>query len=295
MVALLAFCGGAHAAFKDPLWSARVAALGGAFTAVGDDAEAAFYNPAAAVDMETQAVSFSYAKLFAGLDDVNLSLNQLAYVQPVDSFGVITAGWGSVTAGGLRREDTLILSVAHMFRNIKYVGPVSAGVGVRFLSQSYTLDERTRNDPVFQDGSTKKSWAVDAHLFSPSVGLGESALSGGISFRGINRPNVGFYEEEKLPLEVALGVLYKWRKISVPVDIVRRGADVTPQVGVEASFMENNLALRAGSDTHQIGTGLGYVYPLNSDLSLSFDYAFLWPLDLKDSSGSHRVTLGIKF
>ena len=35
-----------QAAFMDPYWSARVAALGGAFTAIADDASGVYYNPA---------------------------------------------------------------------------------------------------------------------------------------------------------------------------------------------------------------------------------------------------------
>jgi hypothetical protein len=295
LAGVLCLAGLGHAAFKDPLWSARVAALGGAYTAMGDDPTAAFYNPAAAVEMENKAANFSYAKLFTGLDEVNLSLNQLAYAHPLGSLGTLTAGWGSVVAGGLRREDTFTLGGAHVFKSVKYVGDISVGASLRYLSQSYTLDERTTSDPVFKDGRASADLAVDLHLYAPSLAAGEGQLAGGISLRALNQPTVGLASDEKLPLEVALGVKYQWRNLKFPLDIVKRESDVTPQVGVEALFSRDRLALRAGTDTHQIGTGLGYQHPLRDSLFLSFDYAFLWPLELKDTSGSHRASVGVKF
>jgi hypothetical protein len=88
MLALVA--GSAEAAFRDPLWSARAAALGGAFTALGDDPTAAFYNPAATTELKSPAANFTYAKLFAGLDEVNVSLSEFAYVRPLKSFNVLS-------------------------------------------------------------------------------------------------------------------------------------------------------------------------------------------------------------
>ena len=284
-----------HGAFQDPLWSARVAALGGAYTTMGDDATAAFYNPAATVAMEHPTAQFSYAKLFTGLEEVDLSLNNLAYVHPVGEWGVLTAGWGSVVAGGVRREDTLTVGGAHLFKNIPYVGDVAVGMSLRHLSQSYTLDQRTTNDPVFQEGRTKSDVAVDAHVYVPPVPVGHGRVSTGISFRALNAPDVGFATAETLPVEIALGVQYQWGRYSFPVDIVTRSGEVTPQFGVEALFLENRMAIRAGSDTNQVGAGLGYQHQLNDRLGLSFDYAFLWPLELKETSGSHRATVGIKF
>src|SRR4051794_35336743 len=65
-------CGQAGAVFQDPYWSARVAALGGAFTAVADDPAGVFYNAAATTQIKRRAGSFSYARLFTGLDGVKL-------------------------------------------------------------------------------------------------------------------------------------------------------------------------------------------------------------------------------
>ncbi|HNI56708.1 MAG TPA: hypothetical protein PKZ00_03925 [Elusimicrobiota bacterium] len=36
-------------------------------------------------------------------------------------------------------------------------------------------------------------------------------------------------------------------------------------------------------------------YERPNGLVLSFDYAFLWPLNIQGTSGSHRATLGVRF
>lgn len=283
-----------HGAFKDPLWSARVAALGGAATALDAGPVAAFYNPASVVAKENSEVEFTYAKLFAGLDTVNLSLSELSYLQTLPGANVLTAGWGSVNASGLRREDTLAIGASHLFKDVKWIDQISAGATLRYLSQSYTLDTRSASDPVFQDGRSRADVAIDLHAFVPEVPY-VASLAAGLSIRSINQPDVGFSESDKLPLEVALGAHYRWRNLAFPLDLVFRGGDFTPQLGVEALFLKDHLALRGGTDTDQIGTGVGYSHELGNKRALVFDYTFLWPLKLQDTSGSHRATLGVKF
>ncbi|MBL0348926.1 MAG: hypothetical protein IPP68_00925 [Elusimicrobia bacterium] len=292
---LLAGVSGVRAAFRDPLWSARAAALGGAFTALGDDPTAAFYNPAATTEMKSPAANFTYAKLFTGLDEVNVSLSQFAYVRPLKSFNVLSVGWGSVSASNLRREDTVTFGAAHLFRDLGDIGNLAVGVSGRLLSQSFTLDNRTSSDPVFRDGRTRNDFALDVHIHLAEVDALSRNMALGLSVRGINRPDIGFASKDKLPMEAVLGLAYRWRNCTLPLDIVQRGSNVTPEAGVEARFAADHLALRMGSDTHSIGTGLGYRYERPTGLVLSFDYAFLWPLNIQGTSGSHRATLGVRF
>ncbi len=283
-----------HGAFEDPLWSARVAALGGAATALNAGPVAAFYNPASVVAQENTEVEFTYAKLFAGLDNVNLSLSELSYLQTLPGDNVLTAGWGSVSASGLRREDTLAIGASHLFQDVKWIDKIAAGATFRYLSQSYTLDPRSAGDPVFQDGTSRSDVAIDLHAFVPEIPRVPS-LKAGLSIRSLNQPDVGFSETDKLPLEVAVGAHYRWKNMAFPLDLVFRGGDATPQLGIEALFLKDRLALRGGTDTDQIGTGVGYSHELGAKRALVFDYTFLWPLNLQDTSGSHRATLGVRF
>ncbi|MBL0059215.1 MAG: hypothetical protein IPP35_08940 [Elusimicrobia bacterium] len=284
-----------RAAFEDPLWSARSAALGGAFTTVGDDPTAAFYNPAAAASVRPRGANFGYAQLFTGVDEVDLSMNQLAYVHPLPAKTIMALGWGSVVAGSLRREDTVVLSAAQRYDDVPGVGSFSAGLSLRYLSQKYTLDSRSASDPVFKDGAGQDAVAIDLHAHLPNMDFLLPGLSAGLSLRSLNQPNVGLGETQRLPFEAALGARYDWKNWSTPLDFVFREGTLTPQLGVEGRFVENRLAARLGTDTHQVGAGLGYRHAMGKTTHLSVDYTFMWPLEVESTSGSHRATIGLEF
>jgi hypothetical protein len=291
----LSLAAAARAAFLDPLWSARVAALGGAFTALSDDATAVFYNPAASVKMLRRQTNFTYARLFTGYSAVDLSLSQFAYVQPLRSLSVIGVGWGNFTSSRLHREDTLVLSYARHVKDFWKDGDIAAAVSVRYLSQEYVLDERAAGDPVFQGGRRAQNATFDLHVFTSKLAETAPNLSLGLSIRSLTRPDVGFSERERLPLEVAVGGLYQWRNLVFPLDLVRRGDALRPHAGVEALFLKNKAAVRFGSDTLQLGSGFGYQQDLSKNFTVALDYSFLWPLKFEENAGSHRATVGLKF
>jgi len=286
-----------HAAFQDPYWSARVASLGGAFVALSDDPTGVFYNPAGVYQVEGRQGSFSYAKLFAGLDEVNLSLNTFGYVQPVGSLGMIGFGWGNFNSSDLYREDTVLLSFARNFKDVvpHLMADVSLGVSVRYLTRRFVLDERTADDPVFRDGRRKSNASVDLHLYSHPSPEVLPGLSVGLSLRSLNEPDIGFLEEEKLPREFTGGVAYRWRGLTLPLDIVFRDGETDPRVGLEFSLLKDRMMLRVGSDVNQIGTGFGYRHSLSERFYIIFDYGFIWPLEIEETVGTHRATLGLKF
>lgn len=285
-----------RAAFEDPLWSARAAALGGAFSTIGDDPTGAFYNPAAVAAARPWGANFGYAQLFTGLDNVDLSMSQLAYVHPLPEGTAISIGWGSVVAGGLRREDTVVLGVAQRIENVPAIGILSAGASLRYLSQKYTLDAaRSAGDPVFRDGNQRGVVAIDVHAHVPEMDPLLEGLSMGLSVRGLNNPDVGLGSEARLPTEVVFGLKYDFKRWSLPMDMVARDGEIEPHLGVEGRVARDRVALRAGTDTHQAGVGFGYAHPLGQSTQLQMDYTFLWPLEVEGTSGSHRATIGLRF
>ncbi len=285
-----------HAAFQDPYWSARVAALGGAFTALSDDASAVFYNSAAASKLREKQASFTYAKLFAGLEEVNFSLNQFAYHQPVGEFSALGVGWGSFTTD-IYREITVAVSYGTDLKPYftDYKGELALGITARYLTRSFDLDARSNADPVFSNGTRTNSAAFDFHIYSVPDPIHFPGLSAGISVKSVNQPDIGFRDTERLPTEVSGGIAWKTDWVTIPVDVSVRNGELTPHFGAETSLWQERIHLRAGSDKSQLGTGLSYEHKLSSSFSLSFDYTFLWPLQLQETSGSHRATLGIKF
>lgn len=287
----------ARAAFVDPYWTARVAGLGGAYAGLSDDAAGIFYNAAGTARAERADIQFTYAKLFAGADEVKLSLNHLSYIRPMGPYGVVGLGWGNFTSADLYREDTVLLSYSlnlkRLTDKLNFKGDVSAGVGVRYLRRKFDLDARSAGDPVFRDGSQKQTAALDAHLMvSPEQVEG---LTIGLSVKGINRPDVSFRDGEKLPMEVTGGFAYRWRRFTVPIDVTSRGGEIKPHFGMEAAMWRERIKFRIGSDKDQIGSGIGYEHQLKGRFGLGVDYSFLWPFELANSAGSHRASIGLKF
>ncbi len=295
--ALLMSASVSRAAFTDPYWTARVAGLGGAYAGLSDDAAGIFYNAAGTAKAEQADIQFTYAKLFAGVDEVKLSLNNLSYIRPMGAYGVVGLGWGNFTSADLYREDTVLLSYSLNLKRwtekLNFKGDVSAGVGVRYLRRKFDLDARSAGDPVFRDGSQKQTAALDAHLMvSPEQVEG---LSIGLSVKGINRPDVSFRDGEKLPMEVTGGFAYRWRRFTIPVDVTSRSGEIKPHFGVEAAMWREKIKFRIGSDKDQLGSGIGYEHQLKGRFGLGVDYSFLWPFELANSAGSHRASVGLKF
>ncbi len=290
--------GPSHAAFQDPYWSARAASLAGAFTAVPDDPTGVFYNPAASAKIKRMLSNLSYAKLYAGLDEVNLSLAQLGLLVPLAEFGTVGIGWGSLNSASLYREDTVAVSYAYTLSDLlqaHYSGSIAIGVSIRYLTRRFLLDERTASDPIFKDGNRIQNAACDFHLYSVPDPELLPGLSLGISIRSVNEPDIGFRSTERRPREVAGGFLYQWRNLSFPIDVSNRSGDTRPHLGGEISLWDKQLVLRLGSDLDQVGSGVGIVRRSDARWILSIDYAFLWPLGLERTSGSHHATVGIQF
>ncbi|OGR82344.1 MAG: hypothetical protein A2901_04670 [Elusimicrobia bacterium RIFCSPLOWO2_01_FULL_54_10] len=286
----------AFAAFQDPYWSARVAALSGAFTAVSDDSSAVFYNSAAGAHVKERTASFSYARLYAGLDEGNISLNQLAYLHPVMEGFALGVGWGGFNSETYQ-ETTVALSAAQDLKPLftRYNGEISMGLSVRYLTRKFDLDARTGPDPVFSIGSRTNDAAVDLHFYSVPEPNRLPGLSVGLSVKALNQPNIGFRDREILPTEISGGLALKRGRFLFPIDVSVRRGEVTPHLGLEASVWNNMISLRGGYDRSQFSTGFGYQHSLSPSLSFVVDYAFLWPLEIKETSGSHRATLGVKF
>ena len=62
----------------------RANAMGGAFTAVGNDASSLYWNPAGVASLEKYEAMFTYTSLFK---DLNINLNYFALVIPVEGWG----------------------------------------------------------------------------------------------------------------------------------------------------------------------------------------------------------------
>ena len=70
-----------QAAFDDTYWGVRALGMGGAFTAVSNDANAPLYNVAGTAFVAQKEATLMGSRLFAGLEGVEVGANYAGYRQ----------------------------------------------------------------------------------------------------------------------------------------------------------------------------------------------------------------------
>lgn len=283
----------ARAAFQNPLLTPQASAMGGASLGSLGDPSALFLNPAAVSGLKTFDAYVSYSQLFAGLNGVDAIGQTFVAAGVPTRAGALSVGFGDFSAAGLLNERVAGVSFAR-----RLFGAVDAGVTAKFLSRKYQTgsDPAAAADPVFRNGNSRGAFSFDAGLAMP---LGES-LTAGAAARNINSPDVGLATPDRVPREYQAGLAYRWRPwgVTATADYLYRdvpdassGARNTPSVGLEKTFADGILALRAGASPDQFAGGIGVRFG-----SFGFDYAFLLPRELATAgAGTHQVGIRYRF
>lgn len=311
---LISFClraGVAHGAFQENLWGARPAGLGGAFTALADDANAPAYNPAGITQIEHNELTIMYAQLFSGLtlfagdsgDTSNLSLGYFSYVPDIKRFsphlGSFAVSWASFNASHVASEDTFTLTWAHEAPFLEWDGAnVFLGVNANYLRHSFVLDSRTAQDPVFRNGSSAGAFGADlGALVRPNFHV-LPGLKFGLAVKNINEPDVGLASVDRVPREIHGGVAYQDNDLpyfTPTLDLGSRSGVTRVAAGWEGWFARNTVGLRLGGNLYEFGGGIGLQYPLFGRMVWRLDYSILAPFQVQGSNGTHRVSLSIDF
>ena len=281
--------------------------MGGAFSAVADDSNAPLYNPAGIVQIQWNELSASYANLYSGLtlysgnDTVQLNQGYLAFAaRPIPHIGSVEVSWASFNVTHLYREDSVALTYA---RNLGDFFPVldnelSVGMNLKYLRRSVTLDAFTAGDPVFAGGTSQQAGAVDVGaLYTPHDGP-LAGLRLALVGMDLNRPNVGFQVEDRVPSEGRIGIAYQAKNLPwlVPsLDLSRRGDTTGVAAGVESWLLHNTLGVRGGVNRDEAAAGLSYFQKLGTRFGMRLDYGFTIPFYVEGSGGSHRLTLALYF
>jgi len=288
-------------AFQDSGWGVRPLGMGGAFTAVADDSNGQLYNPAGLAFVPQEELSVMSAQLYTGLDTVNIGLNYLGYVKPVSGkFGNLGFVWGSLSATSLYREDTASLGYGRFVNDVFGLSQpaISVGANVKYIKHEYTLDVRTVDDPVFAHGNSAAATAFDVGVMASWEKLG---LNVALACKNVNSPDVGLLTVDKVPNENVLGFSYYTAQLpflKIPdftsaLDIVSRDNQTDVRFGVESWMFDSKFALRAGASQENITFGLGYEISISAKTKLIIDYSFAWPLQIENTSGSHRFGLSV--
>jgi len=64
---------------------------------------------------------------------------------------------------------------------------------------------------------------------------------------------------------------------------------------VTLSLLQAPLAARAGANLNELAVGFGFAPLLLKNFDFQLDYSFVLPLAVQDTSGSHRLSLIVRF
>lgn len=287
------------AAFVKELSGARPGAMGGAFTAVGGDVNSIGSNPAGLSLIQVPEASFMYSKLYAGVEGVNLGAGYIAFAMPLRDGSVVGFAWNKFSSPNEYEEDVMALSYARGISDI-----FSLGINAKYLGHKFTIGSALSGNPVFSGGTSKSAVSFDAGMLARFIidKNSREAIGAGLYIRNVNQPDLGLLDEDKVPAEVVLGAAYmKGDKILPSLDISYRMQDWGSQddklnirLGIETTLVKDFLLMRAGANKNEAAFGFS-VIPALWNTRFSVDYTFLWPFLVRDSYGSHQMSLSFKF
>jgi hypothetical protein len=253
LVALVLVPGMLYAGFVNMEEGARAAGMGGAFTAVADDATAIFWNPAGGAFTQGLALTGMRTRLYS-MTDVSEDCMALSYGGwKKTGFGF---GWARSGVEDLYSENTFVV-----------------GGGRRFLSEKLALGSAVRiyrvsapgyayyNDPNFTEDDT--GYAVDVGLLYRS----ENWTLGAV-MRNIGEPELKLIstsqESDPVYSELRLGATYTIREVMLVTGELRRPQEVPSYydgrtsyyLGTEIWFFDV-FALRTGLHRNAATAGLG--------------------------------------
>lgn len=203
---------------------ARSVGMGGAYTAISDDAFACYYNPAGLGFIDTKVFSLMHANWLPGLYP-SMYYEYLGFAMPVSDIGTLGFNLIYLTTGETEATDENGNQIAK-FRTfdlattanygIALSDRLAVGLGLKFI-YSYLapswLVSRLLNT---KGGGAGASWALDGGiLYKPFGGLALGAALQNLG-PGLSYTETG--EKDPLPQTVRLGASYLWASYDTPAD-----------------------------------------------------------------------------
>jgi tetratricopeptide (TPR) repeat protein len=304
------------AAYEDLGTSARVTAMGNAYTAVADDAYAIYYNPAGLATLDRPEVASTYAKLLTGLsDNSNLQNSFVGYAQPIKDgkWGTAGLGWNYFSLDSLYEETQFFGSYGHSLFADAYPNKFYGGISLKMLNRSLNPGS-VANDAIGPTGiATGMQDPVLQHTskmnFDEDVGFlwrVKPRWTLGFDVQHLLEPNVAFAtnDTDTLQRNYKFGGAYKtpFSTLSADFDLVS-AADGT--MGKQLAFGTEKWlptltygtfgirgSLAVGDNSYrQLGAGISYKVH-----RMQFDYGFTIPLGgIAGTTGTHRIGLTFRF
>ena len=304
-----------YASFSDIGVGPRAIGMGGAFTAVADDAFAPFWNPAGLVQLGH--AELATMRLYYPVENVNSDLVSLAWPIPkIPWSATLATSYLGTGETGLYKEKVLLFSYGQDFYDWTTL-PLALGIGVKRLIVDYYNYDPV--DPLFRIGARVSGTAVSSGLIYQLT----SNLKLAFVFDNILSPNLSINQEEEendqntnrantgYRFGVAQtffhgGIGNKTEHVGhsglVSVEMAHekftQSVSVT-QFRIGTEWWIKWVAVRAGLNisTKQArngAIGFGYRTAVSEIIGMQFDYAFSY-FDQSYLGNYHRVSLSFAF
>ena len=278
------------ASFLDIGAGARAQGMGGAATALSDDSEAVYWNPAGLARLEKKHVSLSHAELGAGNRH-----NFLAYAHPT-SKAVFAGGFTYLSYGTIDGRNSLGQrtgnyeasdAAAHFAVGMKTEwGDV--GGSLKYV-RSHIASQEAQG--VAFDAGLRRAWDAAG-----------GKLTAGAALRNMG-PGLKYQDQRNdLPLRAAFGAAFKFAKghaVAAEFQNGPRGSGSEGGAGGELQAMEGVLLRLGWTSKSAAANGAGFDAARGLTLGLGLrrggfglDYAAQAAGEL---GSTHRFTLGAKF
>ncbi|NKB68672.1 MAG: hypothetical protein GKR89_16535 [Candidatus Latescibacteria bacterium] len=277
LVGLAAFP--AQAAFEFVGQGARSTALGGAYVAAVQTAEAVWYNPAGNARADQWLAGTTHLRLYPNVDR-SPSLNALNGAGPLWGGG-LQAGLSLLGAPGWREE------VATLAYGRALHPRIALGGGL--------------NTKAWKAGNlSRRVWSVDlGALYEVGWIHPLVYLRLGLVGRNLTRPNiaVGGQDAGQTPRAVVLAAAFVLAEQEFLVDLERSGGRTALRAGYEtrtvslagARFRFGGSAMGPNWSNKELDVGLGHDWK-----QWHFDYAYTYSLHLTELGGGHRLSVGYR-
>ena len=277
---------------------ARAISLGGAYTAISDEASGIYYNPAGLVQISDVSLMFMHANYLA-----DISFDYLAFGHKKNNFA-FGAALSYMDAGDIQQTDVSGNSMG-TYKPRDYVGIISMAMKT---SSPFSNDEGFFSIGI--NAKILKSYIIEqANTFAFDIGilnkssfaLNDKRIRFGFLAQNIG-PKIKFdKEEDSLPLTLKGGVAVESNK-----NLLFCGDMVFPKsnqpyaaLGLEYKLQilnKTNISLRLGGNTRALNSlnvlnGLSAGFGIKLDF-LSIDYALN---GFGELGNAHRVSISFNF
>ena len=287
-----------YAAFNDGFIGARAYGMGGASSAVTNEADGLLVNPASISNISAQQFSGTMARLHVGLSDqTSITQNLVAYANSHPSRGAVGLLWKRLNVSQLYAENYVVLGVSKGYRIGRQTNRhISIGVSGKLLNWE-TVPTLGTNGAVLEDLSGRRQFSMDMGFVFQS----RSNIPIALSVQNLNSPGIASSSssaDENLPLQTTLGIGALGSSSVLGMDLVFSMREINLRGGLEYRLRGDKLLMRGGFSLENLawGTNLTVGAGFKPRERMRIDYGFVLPNSgIQATFGSHRFSIVYDF